>query len=141
MPSFASPMTIPASGSSTATSRTSSQFFALMSNTNGSPPFFSVGILLRYALTWTLLVLVPDLFLLQGFLGLIVSNPNGVAALNYPDSIQALCDARPSGVSIDTTEPGRRKRGEIDTLLGGDIIKRGAMGSRWSRKRMIDQRR
>ncbi|ETW83287.1 multicopper oxidase [Heterobasidion irregulare TC 32-1] len=79
--------------------------------------------------------------LAEGFLGLIVSNPNGIAALDYPDSIQALCNARPSGVSIDTTEPGRRKRGEIDTLIGGDIVKRGAMGSRWSRKRMINQRR
>ena len=109
-----------------------------MSNTNGSPPVFSVGILLRYALTSTLLVPIPDLFGSQGFLGLIVSNPNGIAALDYPDSIQALCDARPSDVSIDTTEPGRKKRGEIDTLLSGDIIKRGAMGSRWSRKRMIN---
>ena len=94
--------------------------------------------MLRYADTLVAFGLCPDPFVPQGFLGLIVSNPNGIAALDYPDSIQALCDARPSDVSIDTTEPGRKKRGEIDTLLSGDIIKRGAMGSRWSRKRMIN---
>jgi hypothetical protein len=46
---------------------------------------------------------------MKGFLGVIVTRPNAIAKLNFPDSINELCAARPAGESVDTTEPGRRK--------------------------------
>ncbi|THH15565.1 hypothetical protein EW146_g4939 [Bondarzewia mesenterica] len=86
--------------------------------------------------------------LAEGFLGLIVSNPNGIAELDYPASIDALCTARPEAASYYTTEPGRKKRAEIDGLLEDRdveeiaVIKRAARShSNWSKNRMIRHRR
>jgi FtsP/CotA-like multicopper oxidase with cupredoxin domain len=47
--------------------------------------------------------------LAQGFLGAIVARPNAIAALHIPDSVTNLCAARPSTVSLNTTEPGRKR--------------------------------
>ncbi|THU94130.1 hypothetical protein K435DRAFT_669017 [Dendrothele bispora CBS 962.96] len=48
--------------------------------------------------------------LAEGFLGIVVSRPNGIADIDFPSSMDDLCSARPDFVSIDTTEPGRRRR-------------------------------
>ena len=94
--------------------------------------------MLRYADTLATFGLCPDPFVPQGFLGLIVSNPTSIAAFDYPDSLTELCDARPSTVSIDATEAGR-KRSEADSLAR--VMKRGVTGhSHWSKKRMIRHR-
>jgi hypothetical protein len=47
---------------------------------------------------------------MKGFLGVIVTRPNDIAALDFPDSLANLCAARPSTDSLYTTEPGRKKR-------------------------------
>ncbi|KAK7458870.1 hypothetical protein VKT23_009880 [Stygiomarasmius scandens] len=48
--------------------------------------------------------------LAEGFLGMVVSNPNSIAEIDFPDSVTNLCGARPDFVDEDTTEPGRRRR-------------------------------
>jgi hypothetical protein len=55
-------------------------------------------------------------------LGVIITHPNTIAALDFPDSISELCAAHPSGKSIDMTEPGRRKRNDLN-LLGSSEVK------------------
>ncbi|THU78948.1 Cupredoxin [Dendrothele bispora CBS 962.96] len=48
--------------------------------------------------------------LAEGFLGIVVSRPNGIADIDFPSSMDDLCSSRPDFVSADTTEPGRRRR-------------------------------
>ena len=48
--------------------------------------------------------------IIKGFLGVLVTRPNDIAALDFPDSLANLCADRPSAESVNTTEPGRKKR-------------------------------
>ena len=41
---------------------------------------------------------------------MVISNPNSIAEIDFPDSVTNLCSARPDFVDEDTTEPGRRRR-------------------------------
>ena len=45
----------------------------------------------------------------KGFLGVVVARPDAIAALDIPSSVTELCAERPSDVSVDTTEPGRKR--------------------------------
>jgi len=47
--------------------------------------------------------------LAEGFLGIVVARPDAIAALDIPSSVTELCAERPSDVSVDTTEPGRKR--------------------------------
>ena len=55
---------------------------------------------------------------MKGFLGVIITRPKDIAALDFPDSVAELCAARPDVVSVDTIEPGRRKRSSFELLDG-----------------------
>ncbi|THU92259.1 hypothetical protein K435DRAFT_672475 [Dendrothele bispora CBS 962.96] len=48
--------------------------------------------------------------LAEGFLGMVISKPNAIADIDFPDSVNDLCSSRPDFVDEDTTEPGRRRR-------------------------------
>ncbi|EIM91340.1 uncharacterized protein STEHIDRAFT_152988 [Stereum hirsutum FP-91666 SS1] len=82
--------------------------------------------------------------LAEGFLGVVVSRPNAIAALDFPDSIQESCDARPSFISALTTEPGR-KRNQIGSPAqlgrkearadGFDARRLARSAHHWGRKR------
>ena len=54
------------------------------------------------------------LYLTKGFLGVVVARPKGIEALDIPDSVSELCAERPASESVDTTEPGRKKRSIFD---------------------------
>lgn len=82
--------------------------------------------------------------LAEGFLGVVVSRPNAIAALDFPDSIQESCDARPSFISAFTTEPGRKRNqvsspaqlsGEEARAAGFDARRLARNAHHWGRKR------
>jgi FtsP/CotA-like multicopper oxidase with cupredoxin domain len=52
--------------------------------------------------------------LAEGFLGAVVARPKAIAALNIPDSVSELCAERPASESVDTIEPGRKKRSTFE---------------------------
>ena len=51
-----------------------------------------------------------SVFLTKGFLGAIVARPDAIAALGITNSVSQLCAERPTYVSANTTEPGKKKR-------------------------------
>ena len=42
-------------------------------------------------------------------MGVLVTRPNAIAQLTFPKSVTDLCAERPAGVSVNTTEPGRKR--------------------------------
>jgi hypothetical protein len=77
-------------------------------------------------------------YLTKGFLGVIVTRPNDIAALDFPESVTDLCAARPVTESLYTTEAGRKRR-NFDRLeksdKGREVTNNIAQGAKHRRNR------